>query len=176
VPFTFVPTQTELLQLGEHWHIGFSYLNVGGTFYYLCSILDGGSRSTVRWEIRDFGLTILPASQQKSIQSVGHGPGIGQRCPMTGSGQDFKLAVGNERRELSALDDRKAFVELAPQGGEVEGGVGSKLLKIGRVGRNKIFVGINYSNVNYLDPTPLRTFSTRRNASRRLCRPRMEAR
>ena len=27
----------------DHWHIDFSYVNVGGTFYYLCSILDGYS-------------------------------------------------------------------------------------------------------------------------------------
>lgn len=37
----------------DHWHIDFSYLNVGGTFYYLCSILDGCSRSIVHWEIRE---------------------------------------------------------------------------------------------------------------------------
>jgi transposase InsO family protein len=37
----------------EHWHIDFSYVNVGGTFYYLCSILDGCSRSIVHWEIRE---------------------------------------------------------------------------------------------------------------------------
>ena len=36
----------------EHWHIDVSYLNIRGTFYYLCSILDGYSRSIVHWEIR----------------------------------------------------------------------------------------------------------------------------
>lgn len=25
----------------EHWHVDVSYLNLGGTFYYLCSLLDG---------------------------------------------------------------------------------------------------------------------------------------
>lgn len=29
------------------------YLNLGGTFYYLCSLLDGYSRSIVHWEIRE---------------------------------------------------------------------------------------------------------------------------
>ena len=29
-----------------------SYLNLGGTFYYLWSILDGASRAIVHWEIR----------------------------------------------------------------------------------------------------------------------------
>jgi transposase InsO family protein len=35
----------------EHWHIDVSYLNLGGTFYYLCSLLDGYSRTIVHWEI-----------------------------------------------------------------------------------------------------------------------------
>lgn len=37
----------------EHWHIDISYLNISGTFYYLCSILDGFSRAIVHWEIRE---------------------------------------------------------------------------------------------------------------------------
>lgn len=35
-----------------HWHIDVSHLNLGGTFYFLCSILDGFSRFMVHWEIR----------------------------------------------------------------------------------------------------------------------------
>jgi putative transposase len=41
------------LQAHEHWHIDISYINICGTFYYLCSILDGFSRSIVHWEIRE---------------------------------------------------------------------------------------------------------------------------
>lgn len=37
----------------EHWHVDVSYLNISGTFYYLCSLLDGCSRYIVHWEIRD---------------------------------------------------------------------------------------------------------------------------
>lgn len=37
----------------EHWHIDISYLNLCGTFYYLCSILDGFSRAIIHWEIRE---------------------------------------------------------------------------------------------------------------------------
>ena len=37
----------------RHWHIDIAYVNVSGTFYYLCSILDGYSRSIVHWEIRE---------------------------------------------------------------------------------------------------------------------------
>ena len=41
------------LQPHEHWHIDFSHVNVGGTFYCLCSVLDGCSRAIVHWEIRE---------------------------------------------------------------------------------------------------------------------------
>src|SRR5205814_1098329 len=37
----------------EHWHIDISYVNIAGTFYYLCSILDGASRFIVHWELRE---------------------------------------------------------------------------------------------------------------------------
>jgi putative transposase len=36
----------------EHWHIDVSYINISGTFYYLCSVLDGYSRFLVHWELR----------------------------------------------------------------------------------------------------------------------------
>ena len=36
----------------EHWHIDISYVNLLGTFYYLCTILDGCSRYIVHWELR----------------------------------------------------------------------------------------------------------------------------
>jgi transposase InsO family protein len=37
----------------EHWHVDVSYINICGTFYYLCSFLDGCSRSIIHWEIRE---------------------------------------------------------------------------------------------------------------------------
>lgn len=36
----------------EHWHIDFSHLKIGGTFYFLCGVLDGCSRSVLAWDIR----------------------------------------------------------------------------------------------------------------------------
>lgn len=36
----------------EHWHIDVSYINLAGTFFYLCSILDGASRSIIHWDLR----------------------------------------------------------------------------------------------------------------------------
>lgn len=37
----------------QHWHVDISYLNLAGTFYYLCSVLDGYSRYLVHWGIRE---------------------------------------------------------------------------------------------------------------------------
>jgi transposase InsO family protein len=37
----------------EHWHVDVSYLNIAGTFYFLCSVLDGCSRFIVHHEIRE---------------------------------------------------------------------------------------------------------------------------
>ena len=37
----------------EHWHTDISYINISGTFYYLCSVLDGYSRYLIHWEIRE---------------------------------------------------------------------------------------------------------------------------
>jgi len=37
----------------EHWHIDISYLNLCGTFFFLCDIIDGASRFMVHWDIRE---------------------------------------------------------------------------------------------------------------------------
>ncbi|MDX1489235.1 MAG: IS3 family transposase [Acidiferrobacterales bacterium] len=37
----------------QHWHIDIAYLNIAGTFYYLCSVLDGYSRFIVHWALEE---------------------------------------------------------------------------------------------------------------------------
>ena len=57
----------------EHWHIDVSYLNVCGTFFFLCSILDGYSRFVIHWEIRE---TMKEAEVETIIQRAReHYPG-----------------------------------------------------------------------------------------------------
>jgi putative transposase len=41
------------LQSHHHWHIDVSYIDLCGTFYYLCSILEGFSRFIVHWDLRE---------------------------------------------------------------------------------------------------------------------------
>lgn len=45
----FVPP----LSAHDHWHIDIAYVNCGGTFYYLCSVLDGYSRMIVHHELKE---------------------------------------------------------------------------------------------------------------------------
>lgn len=37
----------------EHWHVDVSHINIIGTFYYLCCVLDGCSRYIVHWDLRE---------------------------------------------------------------------------------------------------------------------------
>jgi transposase InsO family protein len=37
----------------QHWHIDISYINLAGTFYYLCTVLDGYSRFIVHWSLEE---------------------------------------------------------------------------------------------------------------------------
>jgi transposase InsO family protein len=37
----------------KHWHVDISYINLAGTFYFLCTLLDGYSRYIVHWELRE---------------------------------------------------------------------------------------------------------------------------
>lgn len=40
------------LSAHQHWHVDVAYLNISGTFYYLCMVVDGFSRFLVSWDIR----------------------------------------------------------------------------------------------------------------------------
>jgi transposase InsO family protein len=37
----------------RHWHVDVSYINISGTFYYMCALLDGYSRYIVHWDIKE---------------------------------------------------------------------------------------------------------------------------
>lgn len=41
------------LKAHEHWHIDIAHINIHGTFYYLCAVLDGASRYLIDWCIRE---------------------------------------------------------------------------------------------------------------------------
>jgi putative transposase len=47
----------------EHWHVDVAYINVAGSFYFLCTLLDGYSRYIVHWEIR-------PSMEEAEIETI----------------------------------------------------------------------------------------------------------
>jgi transposase InsO family protein len=74
------------LEPHEHWHVDFSYLNIAGTFYYLCSVLDGCSRMILSWDIRP---TMKEADAEIVLQKAYEGyPGFHPRV-ITDNGSQF---------------------------------------------------------------------------------------
>ena len=51
----------------KHWHVDISYINLSGTFYYLCSVLDGYSRYILSWDIRE---SMKEADVEQIIQAA----------------------------------------------------------------------------------------------------------
>jgi len=82
----------------EHWHIDVTYVNLSGTFYYLCSVLDGYSRYIVHWEIREaMKETDVELIVQKALEAV---PGVYPRL-ISDNGPQF------------IAKDFKEFIRLA---------------------------------------------------------------
>lgn len=47
----------------QHWHVDVAYINLAGTFYFLCTVLDGYSRYIVHWELRE-------KMQESDVQTI----------------------------------------------------------------------------------------------------------
>ncbi len=66
------------LQPHQHWQIHISYLNISGTFYYLCRVLDGYSRFVVHlfrfsvtWREGVPRLASVPPLRGNDFQGIG---------------------------------------------------------------------------------------------------------
>jgi len=62
----------------EHWHVDFSYINIHGTFYYLCAVLDGASRYILAWDLKE---SMTSADVEITLQRAlelfpGHSPRV----------------------------------------------------------------------------------------------------
>jgi transposase InsO family protein len=47
----------------DHWHVDIAYVNLGGTFWYLCLVIDGYSRYIVHWELK-------PSMKEEDVELV----------------------------------------------------------------------------------------------------------
>jgi len=84
----------------EHWHVDLAYLNLAGTFYYLCSVLDGYSRYIVHWDLR-------PAMKESDVElivqeALERWPGVHPRV-ISDNGPQFVAKDFREFIRLSGL-------------------------------------------------------------------------
>ncbi len=126
----------------KHWHVDISYLNLGGTFYYLCSLLDGYSRFIVHWEIRESMTeqdveTIIQRAREKFpgetpriISDNGPPTNAARRCPIAKDFKAFIRLCGMTHVRTSPADvEGGQRILLAEVGNPVDDGFG-RLLKL----------------------------------------------
>lgn len=100
-------------KVNQHWHVDISYLNVCGTFYYLCSILDGYSRYLVHHEIRE-SMTendveiIVQRALEQSIESLVESGMSRQQAT-----QQVKPRVISDRGPQFIAKDFKQFIRFS---------------------------------------------------------------
>jgi transposase InsO family protein len=101
----------------EPGHVDVAYLNSGGTFDHLCSILDGGRRSIVHWEIRE---TRKEAEVETIIQRAR------EKCPgerpriISDNGPQFLAKDFKEFIRLGGMAQVRTSAYYAPSNGKVE--------------------------------------------------------
>jgi len=101
----------------EHWHVDVSYLNVAGTFYYLCSLLDGYSRFTVHSEIRE---SMTEADIEQIIQRAREKfPGVSPRI-ISDNGPQFIARDFKEFIRLCGMTHARTSPYYPQSNGKIE--------------------------------------------------------
>lgn len=105
------------LQPHEHWHTDVSYLNIAGTFYFLCSVLDGCSRAVVHWEIRE----TMKESEVEIILQRGREahPGVTPRV-ITDNGPQFIAKEFKEFIRICGMTHVKTSPYYPQSNGKIE--------------------------------------------------------
>ena len=79
--------------------VDFSYLNIGGTFYFLCCVLDGCSRTVVAWDIR--------ATMREMDSAIGYIATLDRlagRHHEIHAARDKKLEAARLRRKIARIN------------------------------------------------------------------------
>jgi transposase InsO family protein len=101
----------------EHWHVDVSHLNIAGTFYYLCSVLDGCSRFIVHWEIRE---TMKEAEVETILQRAREcHPGVTPRI-ITDNGPQFVARDFKEFIRLCGMTHVRTAPYYPQSNGKIE--------------------------------------------------------
>ena len=101
----------------EHWHVDVSYLNIAGTFYYLCSLLDGCSRFLVHCELRE---TMTEADVEQIIQRAREKfPGVTPRI-ISDNGPQFIARDFKEFIRLCGMTHARTSPYYPQSNGKIE--------------------------------------------------------
>ena len=82
----------------QHWHIDVSYINISGTFYYLCSVLDGYSRAILHWDLRE-------AMREADVEIILEA--AKEKCP------DAKPRIISDNGPQFIAQDFKEFIRIS---------------------------------------------------------------
>jgi transposase InsO family protein len=105
------------LEPHEHWHVDISYINITGTFFYLCSILDGCSRTLVHWQLR---YSMTEAEVEIIIQAaIEKYPGVKARV-ITDNGPQFIARDFKEFIRIAGLTHVKTSPYYPQSNGKIE--------------------------------------------------------
>jgi putative transposase len=101
----------------KHWHTDVSYINIAGTFYYLCAVLDGYSRYVVHWEIREKMETAdIEIVQQRALEKF---PGEKTRL-ISDNGPQFISRSFKEFVRISGLTHVRTSPFYPQSNGKIE--------------------------------------------------------
>jgi putative transposase len=101
----------------DHWHVDVSYLNIAGTFYYLCSLLDGYSRFIVHWELRE---AMTEADVEQIIQRAREKfPGVHPRI-ISDNGPQFIARDFKEFIRLAGMTHARTSPYYPQSNGKIE--------------------------------------------------------
>jgi putative transposase len=105
------------LQPRDQWHVDISYVNVAGTFYYLCSILDGCSRYLLHWDIRE---AMKEADVERAIERARElHPGSSPRI-ISGNGPQFIAADFKTYIRLTGMTHVRTAPYYTQSNGSIE--------------------------------------------------------
>lgn len=101
----------------EHWHVDICFINICGTFYYLCTILDGYSRYVINWGI---GETMTEADVELIIEQAKEKYPEARPRVITDNGPQFIAKDFKEYIRISGMTQVKTSPYYPQSNGKIE--------------------------------------------------------
>lgn len=101
----------------EQWHVDVSYINAGGTFYYLCTILDGYSRFAVHHEISE---SMTQDKIQLIVEKAREITGARHARLISDNGPQFRAREFKSYIKLSGMDQTFTSPYYPQSNGKIE--------------------------------------------------------